>query len=260
MILLKHPFGGVNYYKKQLMINFFSLYSKIENPTIEMVLFTFLLSFCLSSLIAFTYQKTSLKASNIGNNFLQSLILGALVATTVLQVIGDNVASGLAMLGALNIVQFRTKLKTPRESVFMFAALGIGIACGLFGFFIAIIGAFSFCLIALTMRYTPLHEQPKPTKKTSWLLKIGSDEKVRIHQDFDLVMGEYCANWLQEGVVYTADSSWRDYTFTLVFKDMNRQQDFLNALTFIHVKIEALQIKPSLKTKGTDDKQPTNRQ
>jgi hypothetical protein len=112
------------------MINFFSLYSKIENPTIEMVLFTFLLSFCLSSLIAFVYQKTSLKPTNIRNNFLQSLILGSLIATMVLQVIGDNVASGLAMLGALNIVQFRTKLRTPRESIFMFSAVLWGLFYG----------------------------------------------------------------------------------------------------------------------------------
>jgi hypothetical protein len=229
------------------MINFFSLYSKIENPTIEMVLFTFLLSFSLSSLIAFTYQKTSLKPSNVGNNFLQSLILGALMATTVLQVIGDNVASGLAMLGALNIVQFRTKLKTPRDSVFMFAALGIGIACGLFGFFIALLGALSFCIIAFTMRYTPLHEQPVPPEKVKWVLKIGDEKKMRLHEDFELIMREYCENWTQEGVVYSQNTVApfrRDYTFVLVFKVIDRQQDFLNALEYIEMKIMVLEIKP----------------
>jgi Domain of unknown function (DUF4956) len=231
------------------MINFFSLYTKIENPTIEMVLFTFLLSFCLSSLIAFTYQKTSLKSSNIRNNFLQSLILGALVATMVLQVIGDNVASGLAMLGALNIVQFRTKLKTPRQSIFMFAALGIGIACGLFGFFIAILGAFSFCLVALTMRFTPLHKQEKPVavKAVQWSLKFGCEEKIRLHEDFDFIMTEYCSSALQEGVVYLPNSFWRNYTFSLALKDLNKQQDFLSALAYINIKIMALEIKPIVK-------------
>jgi hypothetical protein len=231
------------------MINFFSLYTKIENPTIEMVFFTFLLSFCLSSLIAFTYQKTSLKASNLRNNFLQSLILGALMATMVLQVIGDNVASGLAMLGALNIVQFRTKLKSPRESIFMFAALGIGIACGLFGFFVAILGAFSFCLIAWTMRFTPLHEQPIAAPKVQWTLKFGCEETIRLHDDFELIMSEYCLSSLQEGVVYLPNSFWRNYTFSLVLKDVDRQQDFLNALAYIHVKIMALEIKPMIPTK-----------
>jgi uncharacterized membrane protein YhiD involved in acid resistance len=232
------------------MINFFSLYSKIENPTIEMVLFTFLLSFCLSSLVAFVYQKTSLKPTNIRNNFLQSLILGSLIATMVLQVIGDNVASGLAMLGALNIVQFRTKLRTPRESIFMFSALGVGIACGLFGFFIAILGTFSFCLVAFTMRHTPLHKQAKPSKGIECQLKISGEEEIRLHENFDLIMGEYCKNWLQEGVIYSQNittPSWRDYTFLIVFKDIKNQQEFLTALEQINMKITALQVKSNLK-------------
>jgi hypothetical protein len=231
------------------MTNFLSLYSKIENPTIEMVLFTFLLSFCLSSLVAVTYQKTSLKPSNLRNNFLQSLILGSLIATMVLQVIGDNVASGLAMLGALNVVQFRTKLKTPRESVFMFAALGVGIACGLFGFFVAILGTLTFCLVTLTMRFTPLHEQPIVNPKTKWELKFGCEEKIRLHEDFEFIMQEYCEAWLQEGVVYLPNSFWRNYTFSLALKDVNRQQDFLNALSYIHIKIMALEIKLPVTTK-----------
>ena len=235
------------------MINFFSLYSKIENPTIEMVFFTFLLSFCLSGLIAFTYQKTSIKSTNIRNNFLQSLVLGALIATMVLQVIGDNVASGLAMLGALNIVQFRTKLRTPRESIFMFSSLGVGIACGLFGFFIAILGAFSFCLVAFTMRFTPLQQQPKKPKKLQkieYQLKIAGDQKIRIQEDFEIIMLEYCENWVQDGVIYTQNPTtpfWRDYTFSLVLKDLTKQQDFLNALEFINMKILALEAKPNLK-------------
>ncbi|MDZ7880569.1 MAG: DUF4956 domain-containing protein [Saprospiraceae bacterium] len=225
------------------MINFFSLYTKIENPTLEMVIFTFLLSFCLSSLIAFTYKRTSIKTTNNRNNFLQSLILGALIATMVLQVIGDNVASGLAMLGALNIVQFRTKLRTPRESIFMFAALGIGIACGLFGFFVAILGAFCFCLVAFTMRFTSLHEQPKKEKKTMWVLKLCCEEKVRLHEDFEFIVKEYCTDLRQKGIVYVPNSLDRNYTFSLAFKDIEKQQDFLNAFSYINVKIMALEIR-----------------
>ena len=177
------------------------------------------------------------------------MILGALIATMVLQVIGDNVASGLAMLGALNIVQFRTKLRTPRESIFMFAALGVGIACGLFGFFVALLGTFTFCLVAFTMRFTSLHQTPKATKKTIWLLKMGCEEKVRLHEDFAIILLEYCTDWLQEGVVYLPNSFWRNYTFSLALKDINKQQDFLNALAHINVKIMALEIKTVINKK-----------
>lgn len=238
------------------MTSFFSIYTKIENPTLGMVFFTFLLSFCLSGLLAFTYQKTTLVASNSRSNFLQSLILGALIATMVLQAIGDNVASGLAMLGALNIVQFRTKLSTPRESIFMFSALGVGISCGLFGFFIAILGTFVFCFVAFTMRFTHLQEQPvplkptKPAKKTEFTLKIGSDEHIRLHADFEGIMSQYCSHWWQEGVIYSQNPSsvsWRDYTFVIVFKDIKMQQDLLTALEHNNMKIVSLEIKTVIK-------------
>ena len=140
-----------------------SIYSKIENPTFEMILFTFLLSFLLSALIAFTYNMTT-RSTLRTTNFIQSLMLSALIATMVLQAIGDNVASGLGMLGALTVIQFRTALRNPRDIVFMFAALGTGIACGLYGFFIAILGVFFFCFLAIlpaisricTPRYLPV--------------------------------------------------------------------------------------------------------
>ena len=136
------------------MQNFLSLYSKIENPTFQMVLFTFLLAFICSSLIAFTYYFTTpitLKTPN----FIQALILSSLIATMILQSIGDNVASGLGILGALTIINFRTSFRDPRDIIFMFAALGVGISCGSYVFVIAGTGTGIFCLMAFALKFTP---------------------------------------------------------------------------------------------------------
>lgn len=220
------------------MQNFLSVYSKIQNPTIEMVLFTFLLSFLLSTLVAFTYDKTTVRTYR-ATNFLQSLILCSMTSTMVLQAIGDNVASGLAMLGALNIVQFRTALRNPRDSVFMFASLGSGIACGLYGFLIAILGIVFFCSIATLVRFTPFHIG----HHAIWKLKIKGDEKTRLGEDFEQAMNEYCHNWEQDAVTYGIKEEeiyLRDYEFTILFHDDSRQQDFLKALEFINMAILSL--------------------
>jgi formylmethanofuran dehydrogenase subunit D len=74
-------------------------------------------------------------------------------------------------------------------------------------------------------------------------LKIGCEEKVRLNEDFEFIIQEYCTDLLQEGVVYLPNSFWRNYTFSLALKDINKQQDFLNALSYINVKIMALEIK-----------------
>ena len=191
--------------------------------------------FLKSTLVAFTYDKTTVRTFR-ATNFLQSLILCSMVSTMVLQAIGDNVASGLAMLGALNIVQFRTALRNPRDSVFMFASLGSGIACGLYGFLIAILGIVFFCSIATLVRFTPFHIG----HHAIWELKIKGDELTRLSEDFEQAMNEYCRNWEQDSVLYETKDNEIEYTFTILFHDDSRQQDFLKALEFMNMAISSL--------------------
>ena len=88
-------------------------------------------------------------------HFLQSLALISIVAATVMQAIGDSLARGLGMLGALAIIRFRTVLDDPRNISFMFASLAAGISCGVFGFTIALTGTVIFCLGAIILRFSP---------------------------------------------------------------------------------------------------------
>jgi len=86
------------------------------------------------------------------------LALISIVAATVMQAIGDSLARGLGMLGALSIIRFRTVLDDPRNITFMFASLSTGIACGVFGFHIALTGTLVFCAAAVILRFSPLSE------------------------------------------------------------------------------------------------------
>jgi len=124
-------------------------------PTFYGVLITALFSFILSSLICITYQLTT-KSIYRKAHFLQSLALISIVAATVMQAIGDSLARGLGMLGALSIIRFRTVLDDPRNITFMFASLAAGISCGVFGLHIAITGTIIFCLAAIVLRFSPL--------------------------------------------------------------------------------------------------------
>lgn len=125
-----------------------------ENPTFTAVLLTVLFSFILSSLLAFVYETTS-RGVQRPLHYIQTLILISIVASTVMLAIGDSLARGLGMLGALAIVRFRTTLKDQRNMAFMFAALAIGIACGVGGFEVSIVGTLAFCFVAVLLRWTP---------------------------------------------------------------------------------------------------------
>lgn len=140
------------------MVDFFSIQNSTENPTLLLIIYTVLFSFLLSALIAFVYEKTSREVSK-PMYFIQSLILLSIVTATVMQGIGDSVARGLGMLGALSVIRFRTTLRNPRNIVFMFSSLGVGIACGVYAFTIAIVGTVGFCFTAIVLRLTPFSRE-----------------------------------------------------------------------------------------------------
>ncbi len=157
------------------MLDYLVLQGSTENPTFVSIVFTILLTFLLSSLIAYTYEKTTNQVLT-PVDYLQSLILVAIVAATVMQAIGDSLARGLGMLGALAIIRFRTTLKTPRNMVFTFASLAAGIACGVYGFVIGIVGTIGFCIIAFILKYSPLQSTKYLIGTLKFEMKKSSDE------------------------------------------------------------------------------------
>ena len=126
-----------------------------DTPSFYVILITTFFSFFLSSLIAITYEFTT-KSIYKKAHFLQSLVLISIVAAMVMQAIGDSLARGLGMLGALSIIRFRTVLDDPRNITFMFASLAIGISCGVLGFHIALTGTLVFCAAAIILRFSPM--------------------------------------------------------------------------------------------------------
>jgi len=132
------------------MLDLLAVQSSTAHPTVITMLYSLLLAFILSSLLAFVYEKTFLGLS-YSRNFVQAIVLSSIVAATVMLAIGDNVGRGLGMLGALSIVRFRTNFKDPRDIMFLFAALGAGIGCGVFAWGAAAGGTVAFSIVALIL-------------------------------------------------------------------------------------------------------------
>ncbi len=128
--------------------------SNQEGPSFILIIFAVLLAFFLSALLVITYEKTS-RDIVPPDHFIQSLILMSIVTATIMESIGDSMARGFGIFGALAILRFRTNIFNPRNVSFIFAAMAVGIACGVNSFANAIIGTVAFCLIAFFLRFTP---------------------------------------------------------------------------------------------------------
>ena len=126
--------------------------NEAAQSSVQGVLVAILASIVLSFMLVLTYRLTNREVIE-RREFMQGLALISIVAAMVMQAIGDSLARGLGMLGALSIIRFRTSLTSPRNMAFMFASLAAGIACGVFGFTIAFIGTAAFCLVAFALSF-----------------------------------------------------------------------------------------------------------
>lgn len=169
------------------MFEFLQIQNNSEQPASLNILIAVLSSFFLSSMVVFTYEMTHKEVAK-PTHFMQSLALIAIVATTVMQAIGDSVARGLGMLGALAIIRFRTNLDNPINMTFMFASLAIGISCGVFGFTIAFIGTFVFCAAAFIVKLSPVLFNKELIGNLKLLIPLHS----KADQLMDKILDDYC--------------------------------------------------------------------
>ena len=106
--------------------NFMAEFSAI---TVSEMLIAIVLSFVLSLFIVFIYKITYAGVC-YSRSFAACLIMIGMVTAVVIQVITSNVVLSLGMVGALSIVRFRTAVKEPSDTAFLFWAIATGIICG----------------------------------------------------------------------------------------------------------------------------------
>lgn len=93
------------------------------------VILSILLAFAIALFIVFIY-KVTFRGVVFNKGFALSLVLLSVVTAAIIMTVTANLALSLGMVGALSIVRFRTAVKDPVDTVFMFWAVGAGIMAG----------------------------------------------------------------------------------------------------------------------------------
>jgi len=124
------------------------LFSGTLNP-IRVVL-TLLIAFAVGGFLHIIYKK-SFAGVVYSRSFNISLILLTMVSALVLMLISSNLTLSLGMVGALSIVRFRTAIKDPIDTVFMFWAVGEGLALGAGFVDVGIIGALVIGVVMIVL-------------------------------------------------------------------------------------------------------------
>ena len=89
-------------------------------------------------IVSLVYRKTY-RGVLFSPTFGTTIILLTLVTAPVVMAIGSNVALSMGMVGALSIVRFRTAVKDPLDTAYMFWAITMGILIGSGSYIISLI-------------------------------------------------------------------------------------------------------------------------
>ena len=106
-------------------------------------------------IIAFVYKKCY-RGVLYSPTFAMTLVMLTLITTPVVMCIKSDIALSMGMVGALSIVRFRTAVKDPMDTAYMFWSLTMGILLGAGLYLIALVVVLGISIILFLMTYVKL--------------------------------------------------------------------------------------------------------
>jgi Domain of unknown function (DUF4956) len=204
------------------MFDFFPDQPAFQYPDLVNIVYSLAWAFVLASLIAITHRLTFLGES-YPKNFFQALILGSIVTAMVMMAVGDSLARGLGVFGAMAIIRFRTRIDDPRNVLFLFAALSSGLAVGVFGLAISFAGTIFFCLMAFVLHYSPFK-----TFVHSHIVEVTiADHGLRAA--VENIINGFCWDHQQTSITSNKDEQLR-LAYSVSFKSISAKNDLLETL------------------------------
>ena len=127
------------------------------------------LGFLVGAVIALVYKRTY-RGVLYSPSFAITLIMLTLITTPVVMCIKSDIALSMGMVGALSIVRFRTAVKDPMDTAYMFWALTMGILLGAGLHLVALIVVLCIAVLMFVLTFVSF------ANPNSYLLVIHYDE------------------------------------------------------------------------------------
>ena len=151
------------------------------------------LAFVLSLFIVFIYRVTY-AGVNYSRNFTGCLMMLSMVTALVIMVVSSNVVLSMGMVGALSIVRFRTAVKEPTDTAFMFWAIATGIICGAGYVSIAVL-----VTLLLGLLFVLVHTMGGKQKHGSYMIVVRYDVGSEVEAKLSGISGYKMKNKTMSG-------------------------------------------------------------
>ena len=142
--------------KGVLLVNKTSIAEIFANQSITpgswlSITFLMIMAFAVGLFIYWVYKK-NYRGVMFSTNFGMTLVLMTLITAPVVTCIRNSLQLSMGMVGALSIVRFRTAVKDPLDTDYMFWALTMGILLGAGQYFLTAITVVCIAILIFVLR------------------------------------------------------------------------------------------------------------
>lgn len=177
----------------------------------------------LGLLASLLYRLNNPRASK---NLMVSLVVLPIIVQSVIMLVNGSVGAGLAVMGAFNLVRFRSAPGTSRELCYVFLAMGIGLATGMGYLGYALIITLAAGFILGILGFIPAFGIVKSSK----LLRILIPEDLDYTKVFNDLFGEYTSSHRLVMSKTVSMGTLYELRYELVLKDASKEKEFLDKI------------------------------
>ena len=141
------------------------------------ILFSLVLALLAGLFIAWVYRR-NYRGVMYSNNFTLTLVMMTLITCPVVMCIRESIQLSMGMVGALSIVRFRTAVKDPLDTAYMFWALTMGILLGAGQFFLTACAVVGIGLLLTVL----VHIQSKGLNSYLLVIRMGEEAERAANQ------------------------------------------------------------------------------
>lgn len=196
-----------------------------ETITITSVLEILAASIIIGIVISVVYILTN-KKEGYSQSFCVALILLAPIVGMVILLIGNNVARAFSLAGAFALIRFRSAPGDPKDIVFVFLSVVMGLACGMGYWLYAGIATIVICAVIVILRVTNFAGK----KGNTYTLKITVPETLNYVGAFDETLSKYTNSFKLVRVKSVDFGALFELDFTVDLKDDKKMREMLDDL------------------------------
>ena len=141
------------------------------------ILVSLVLALAVGLFIAWIYRR-NYRGVMYSNNFTLTLVMMTLITCPVVMCIRESIQLSMGMVGALSIVRFRTAVKDPLDTAYMFWALTMGILLGAGQFFLTACAVVGIGLLLTVL----VHVQSKGLNSYLLVVRMAEESERQANQ------------------------------------------------------------------------------